>query len=251
MVYEHYKGEENFVKKVIEWKQQSLDYQMPILTPFLNPREQTIVNEIVGTHELQVLCFGGFIGAESQRIIMAPTFYELGEDDFEIEVCEVIYRQEFSSLQHKDLLGAIMNQGIKRELIGDIVVQDKCYIAMNTSISSYIKMNLTKVKNATIKLKPTSEAIEIERQYTTKTLFVSSFRLDKVVSALYKVPRSEASQSIRAGFVKVNHKPIEDVAFLCHNNDVISFKKHGRVKLVNEQKQSKQGNHVISGYYYK
>ncbi len=120
-----------------------------------------------------------------------------------------------------------------------------------TDVFIYTNAFENKIKKSKIHLKVINETIEIQHQYMTKTFFLSSFRLDKVVSTLYKVPRQLASESIRAGNVKVNHKDVEEVSFLCHNDDIISFKRHGRVKLVDENRQTKQGNHVVTGYFYK
>ena len=32
---------------------------------------------------------------------------------------------------------------------------------------------------------------------------------------------------------------------------MISFKRHGRVKIIDEQRQTRQGNFVVTGYFYK
>lgn len=45
---EHFKGEEVFVKKVLEFKDQALYKQRLVLTKFLNPYHQSIVYSIVG-----------------------------------------------------------------------------------------------------------------------------------------------------------------------------------------------------------
>ena len=57
--------------------------------------------------------------------------------------------------------------------------------------------------------------------------------------------------SIRAGHVKVNHKPVEQINYLCNNKDIISFKKHGRVVFVDCNKQTRSDNYVVEGYFYK
>ena len=57
-------------------------------------------------------------------------------------------------------------------------------------------------------------------------------RLDKIISSFYKISRQKAAEFIRAGHVKVNHKPVEQINYLCNNKDIISFKKHGRVMFV-------------------
>lgn len=247
---EHFKGDEIFVKKILDYRTQALDHQRMILTPFLNPHEQDIVEKVIG-HELQVQKFGGLYQAESQRMIICPDFYEIVDDDFEIVVVEIIYNRQFGKLQHKDVLGALMNLGIKRECIGDIYDGERLFFTCTKQTFPFIQSQLKHIKKSKVHFQVTDEHIEIIREYITRTFFVSSMRLDKIVSAMFKVSRQNASESIHAGFVKVNHKVVEEVSFLCHNNDMISFKHHGRVKIVDEQRQTKQGNHVVIGYFCK
>lgn len=248
---EHFKGDEVFVKKILDYQSQALDHQKMILTPFLNPHEQDIVFKVIGQHDLIVQSDGGFMNAENRRMIICPDFYEIVSDDFEIVLVEIIYNQQFGKLMHKDVLGALMNLGIKRECIGDIYDGERLFFACTKQTFPYIQSHLKQIKKSKIYLKDIHEKIEIQHQYVTKTFFVSSLRLDKLVSTLFKVSRQMASEAIRSGFVKVNHKEVEEVSFLCHNNDVISFKRHGRVKLVDENRQTKQGNYVVIGYFYK
>lgn len=251
MMLEHFKGDEVFAKKILDYQAQALNHQRMILTPFLNPHEQDIVYKIIGHQDLQVKANGGLINAESQRMIICPDFYELEDNDFEIVVVEIIYNQQFGKLQHKDVLGALMNLGIKRGCIGDIYDDSHIYFTCTSQTYPYIQEHLKQIKKAKVKLRKTDEKIEIIHQYTTHTFFLSSMRLDKIVSTMFKVSRQVASESIRSGFVKVNHKEVEEVSFLCHNNDMISFKRHGRVKIVDEERTTKQGNFVVKGYFYK
>lgn len=247
---EHFKGDEIFVKKILDYRTQALDHQRMILTPFFNPHEQDIVEKVIG-HELQIKKFGGLYQAENQRMIICPDFYEIVNDDFEIIVVEVIYNRQFGKLQHKDVLGALMNLGIKRECIGDIYDGERLFFTCTKQTFPFIQTHLQQIKKSKVHFKETKEHIEILHEYTTRTFFVSSMRLDKIVSTMFKVSRQNANESIHAGFVKVNHKVVEEVSFLCHNNDIISFKRHGRVKIVDENRQTKQGNHIVTGYFCK
>ena len=52
------------------------------------------------------------------------------------------------------------------------------------------------------------EEIEVKNDYLVKSFIVSSFRLDKIISSFYKISRQKAAEFIRAGHVKVNHKPL-------------------------------------------
>jgi len=248
---EHFKGDEVFVKKVVDYKNQALDKQRLILTKFLNPHELDIVKKVIGQGEVKYYEYGGFINAENKRVIICPDFYEINHDDFELVVVEVIYNDHFGHLAHKDILGALMNLGIKRDCIGDIDDKGRLCFSCLKSSYDYIQENLKQIKKSKVSLKIVDEEIEIKREYVQKTFFISSFRLDKVISSLYGIPRTKVKSIISSGFVKVNHKVVEEGSFLCNNNDIISVRKHGRVKLVDEMKQTKQGNHVVSGYFYK
>ena len=107
-MFEHFKGEEVFVKKVLDYLDQVQYKQRLILTQFLDPYHQSIVKSVIGHQdEVQVLENGGFIHSESQRIIIAPYFYEIEKEDFEIVVCKIIYAKNFEKLTHRDILGAL------------------------------------------------------------------------------------------------------------------------------------------------
>ena len=235
---EHFKGEEVFVKKVLEFKDQALYKQRLVLTKFLNPYHQSIVYSIVGNqNDLIVIEDGGMVDSEMKRLIIAPSFYQIEKEDFEIVLAKISYAKPFGTLNHRDILGALMSLGVKRELFGDIY--------------EYVKNNLIKIKRSKVKILESEEIITIKHQYISKTFIVSSFRLDKVVSTLYGVPRSKAVSYIQSGFVKVNHKEVEEINYLCNNSDIISLRRHGRVKFVDTKRRTKQDNYVVEGYFYK
>ena len=252
-MFEHFKGEEVFVKKVLDSLDQVQYKQRLILTQFLDPYHQSIVKSVIGHQdEVQVLENGGFIHSESQRMIIAPYFYEIEKEDFEIVVCKIIYAKNFEKLTHRDILGALMSIGIKRELFGDIVEKDKdFYLAVDQHIYEYLKDHLSMIKRSKVKFVEWDEEIEVKNDYLVKSFIVSSFRLDKIISSFYKISRQKAAEFIRAGHVKVNHKPVEQINYLCNNKDIISFKKHGRVMFVDCNKQTRSDNYVVEGYFYK
>lgn len=252
-MFEHFKGEEVFVKKVLDYLDQVQYKQRLILTQFLDPYHQSIVKSVIGHQdEVQVLENGGFIHSESQRMIIAPYFYEIEKEDFEIVVCKIIYAKNFEKLTHRDILGALMSLGIKRELFGDITEKDKdFYLAVDRHIYEYLKDHLSMIKRSKVKFVEWDEEIEIKNDYLIKSFIVSSFRLDKIISSFYKISRQKAAEFIRAGHVKVNHKPVEQINYLCNNKDIISFKKHGRVMFVDCNKQTRSDNYVVEGYFYK
>ncbi|MBO6047882.1 MAG: RNA-binding protein [Erysipelotrichaceae bacterium] len=245
---EHFKGDEEFVKKIIDYRDRADRSQSMILTKFLDPHQRMIVQSVVG-HTMQLVSYGGMENAEYARMIICPDYYEITHDDFNIVVFKVKYNENFGTLRHKDVLGALMHLGIERECIGDICESPLAFTCTKEN-SDYILMNLTKIRRSSIELIETNEVITISHDFKTKELVVSSLRLDKIIGALFGLSRTKASEAIRAGLVKVNYKSIEDVNHLCHNSDVISFRRHGRAELIVTDRRTKQGNIVIEGKIY-
>lgn len=246
---EHFKGDETFVSKVLDYINQAEDRQMMVLTKFLDPHQVYIVETVIG-HSLSIYQEGGFDGCENKRVIICPDYYEIEPEDFGVVVFLVKYNDQFGKLQHKDLLGALMHLGIQRDCIGDISKEPFAFACAKEN-ADYIEMNLTKIKHMTVHLERTSERIEIKQDYKVREVVVGSLRLDKMISGLFSLSRSESSKAIKAGLVKVNYKIVEEVHYLCHNNDVISFRRHGRVKIRLTDRMTRANNLVVEGLYYK
>ncbi|WP_249028789.1 YlmH family RNA-binding protein [Tannockella kyphosi] len=227
--------------------------QNMICTDFLNPYHQSIITSIIGNNpDVQIVKCGVIKDAENQKVILAPSYYEIEKEDFSNELVEIKYNQKFDTLSHKDVLGAFMSLGIKREMFGDIVIEDDCiYVACNKGMSSFLQASLTKIKRASVTIRLSNKEVMKVQEYSIHTFIVSSLRLDKVVSSFYKISRAKASEYIRSGFVKVNHKKVEEINFLCNNKDIISLKRHGRVVLQDTQRKTKSDNYVVEGYFYK
>ena len=68
----------------------------------------------------------------------------------------------FETLTHRDILGALMSLGIKRELFGDIVEKDKdFYLAVDRHIYEYLKDHLSMIKRSKVKFVEWDEEIEV------------------------------------------------------------------------------------------
>lgn len=250
---EHFKGDEVFVKKVLEYQDQALNKQRLILTRFLDPHLISIVESIIGHNdELQLIKDGGINNSELKRVVIAPSFYEIEKDDFEIDVIKISYNDNFDKIRHNDVLGALMSLGVNRDLFGDIVkIESDFYLAVDSKLTIYLKDNLKQIKRAKIRLSKCEEDISVQYEFRKKQFIVSSFRLDKVLSTLYGIPRSKVVTYIQSGYVKVNYKQVEEINYLCNNNDIISFRRHGRVKFVDLNRSTRSDNKVIEGYFYK
>lgn len=204
------------------------------MTSFLDPRGQYILEVIVGSFEdMKVSYFGGQ-SAERKRAIIAPSYFELTEGDFEEVLIQINYPEKFVSIQHQHVLGTLMSLGIEREQVGDILVGDTIQFVLTKQLESYIMMELTKIKGATVKLDsiPFKDMIQSKENWNIHHSTVSALRLDVVLKEMIRKSRSIAKQLIEKKRVKVNHTLIDSPDFQLQNNDLLSIQGFGRARII-------------------
>ena len=204
------------------------------MTSFLDPRGQYILEVIVGSFEdMKVSYFGGQ-SAERKRAIIAPSYFEPTEDDFEEVLIQINYPEKFVSIQHQHVLGTLMSLGIEREQVGDILVGDTIQFVLTKQLESYIMMELTKIKGATVKLDsiPFEDMIQSKENWNIHHSTVSALRLDVVLKEMIRKSRSIAKQLIEKKRVKVNHTLIDSPDFQLQNNDLLSIQGFGRARII-------------------
>ncbi|MDN6398124.1 MAG: RNA-binding protein [Alkalibacterium gilvum] len=235
-IYQHFREEEKFfIDQVADWLQKVEFQYSPYLTPFLNPREQYIVESMIGQHsDVKIEAFGGYEAAERKRLFLSPSYFEPSQDDFEIKIVEIRYPKKFAELSHGKILGTIMGAGIKRELIGDIISDgEEWQFFVDESILAYLYSSLTKIDNISVKLKevPYTDIIIPKDSWEEKAVIVSSLRLDVVLANVFHVSRQKSKELIASNKVKINWRESlrPDVALGIH--DVISIRQYGRIRL--------------------
>lgn len=182
---------------------------------------------------MKVSYFGGQ-SAERKRAIIAPSYFEPTEGDFEEVLIQINYPEKFVSIQHQHVLGTLMSLGIEREQVGDILVGDTIQFVLTKQLESYIMMELTKIKGATVKLDsiPFKDMIQSKENWNIHHSTVSALRLDVVLKEMIRKSRSIAKQLIEKKRVKVNHTLIDSPDFQLQNNDLLSIQGFGRARIV-------------------
>src|SRR5690606_12625168 len=107
--------------------------------------------------------------------------------------------------------GGILNLGIKRAKIGDILVHTNYTdIIVKREISSFLLLNLERIGNKKINIvEIRKDNLQVpEMEYKEIKKFVSSLRLDVIISTTYNLSRQESMNIIKSGNVKVNWEPI-------------------------------------------
>ncbi|CAG9611095.1 hypothetical protein BACCIP111899_00267 [Bacillus rhizoplanae] len=244
-IYEHFRSEETvFVDKVLEWKQAAEENHQVKLTDFLDPREQQIVSMIVGHQGDAAFQFYGVTpSAERKRALIYPNYLMPNEEEFQVEVLEIDYPSKFYTLEHRQILGAFMSLGLKREKCGDIwLQQNRAQIVVAKEVVSYIGMNLQSIGRTKVSLAPVSSdhVLHMKEQWDEKSGTVSALRLDVLIAEMFHISRQKAQPFIKNGLVKVNWKVVEQSAYDCFPGDVFSVRGYGRSKLLTVDGKTKR-----------
>ena len=210
---------------------------------FFSEEKTTLIKTAFSTvTNLSFDTYGGYEGAE--RVISA---FLANEDNKRYPVlCIEISGRGISKLSHRDFLGALMGLGIKREMVGDIVIGEKCYVFVKEEIADYILLNLTKVGNlgVSVGLYNGKEIIKEER-FEIISSTVESLRLDLIVARGFNIKRSDASKFISQGKVLVSGREVLSNDYKVKQNDKITLKGKGKIVFLGENGVSKKGKIII------
>ena len=184
--------------------------------------------EIYGGYSL----FGGHPDCE-RKMARFGRVSEIGyEVDFPIKMLmvEPLMQKYADRLTHRDFLGALLNLGIEREVIGDIVIVDNVgYIFVSEDMSEYISQSLSRVKHTDVRVTEVT-ALPVGELYRTeqRTVQVSSERLDAVIARVYHLSREEAQGYFKKRLVFVNGAVTESPSHTPRAGDVVSLRGAGR-----------------------
>ncbi len=167
------------------------------------------------------------------------------DEEFPIScvIIEPLLKKFAEKLGHRDYLGAIMNLGIERSVIGDIFVKDTtAYVFCVDRIAQYIADNLDKIRHTNVKCtieKGNIEAVAPEKKAVS--VVVSSERIDAVVAKLYNMSRSQSIEHFREKKVMVNGRVMENNSYSMKPADVISVRGYGKFIFTGVENETKKG----------
>lgn len=198
--------------------------------------------------------FGGYEDSE-RAMLRFGSEEEFGyTEDFPI-VCLKIrpLMQKFADhLSHRDFLGALMNLGIERSTLGDIILKDnEGYLFCTETIASFILENLTRIKHTSVFCEETKEIpVTKEEDLSEVKIQIPSQRIDSVVAKVYHFSRNESVEYFRQKKVFVNGRLCENNSYFLKEKDVVNVRGYGKFIFMGMQGYSKKGklNAVILVY---
>lgn len=246
--------EELFQKRIQELANMAYHKGIVMFTDFLNLNELHMVNSRdFGKFGVHVETSGGYDFAERQIAAFLPDALSF---DWEYPIT-CLHLQAKSpkfaeKLTHRDYLGAILNLGIERSVLGDILVEDKgAYVFCLNRMADYLEEQLCSVRHTPVVM----ERIVSREELPKPTLSlvqgsVASCRLDCLIALAFQVSRSSIVPWIEGGLVFVNGKMITSNGYTPRKGDIISVRKKGRFLFEGVQKTTKKGRYQVLLYRY-
>lgn len=207
---------------------------------FLNPFEIKVIDDIARTNNIDILYLSTNEDNERRIFVANPYSEYLNIEDY-ISVLE--FSQ--NNIKHPDVLGALLHLGLDRNEIGNIfIAEDFAEFSLLSKDKDFVKFNLTKIKNEGIKLNFKEKSIMHSPQidYIYKDGFITSLRLDNIVSEFINLSRSKAKTFIKRKLVKVNYQVIENPASMVEERSLVSIRSEGRFifdKIIGKSKKNK------------
>ena len=221
------KEEQMLQKRFIELSRIAYTRGIVTFSDFLNLNELNILHTIP-KHQLQSRyeTYGGYHLSERQMVAFLPDalYYDYA---YPFQVLEItpVNRKFSEELSHRDYLGSVMNLGIERCKLGDIMIDgDKALLFVKNELSGYIVENLTRIKHTSVQAIVVSEFnAAYEPKYEEIKGTIASVRLDTVLSVAYPLSRNKLTAYIESGRVFVNGKLITSNGYHLSDRDNIAL----------------------------
>lgn len=231
-------------KRLLDLSRQANRKGIVLFSDFLNLNELNIYHQCEKLFETNTQAFGGVDFAERQIIAFIPdALYYDWEYPIRILKATPVYPKFAEKLGHRDILGAIMNLGMDRSKIGDIILAgEQYYIICEESAASYFKEHLDKIRHTVVKLEEISaDAVQMQQTFEERDGIITSNRLDSILACVYKLSRSEALELLHAEKVFVNGKSMLNPSYRCKEDEIISVRGYGRFVFLQESGATNKG----------
>ena len=188
-------------KRLIELSRTAYLRGIVMFSDFLNLNELNILHT-TPKHQFQsqYMTYGGYGLSERQMVAFLPdalyAFSDLEDTlEYPFQVLEIspLNKRFSEELSHRDYLGAVMNLGIERCKLGDIMVEgNRGILFVKEELSDYIRENLTRIRHTSVMVSLSPDFPEdYEPKYEEIKGTVASIRLDTVLSLAFPLSRSK------------------------------------------------------------
>lgn len=234
-------------KHFIDLSRQAYHRNIVTYSDFMNLNEQNILYSIPKDKLYTgFVVFGGYDLAERQMAAFLPDALsfrdnteanqvsELFESELSVLHISPLNKKYSESLTHRDYLGAILNLGIERSMIGDILITDlEALVFVKSQMQDFLMEHISRIRHTSVMANIDELTdFQYEPRYEEIKGTVASIRLDSLLSVAFSASRSKLSSLIEGGKVFVNGRLITSNAYQVKEHDIISVRGLGKFEFV-------------------
>lgn len=217
------------------------EIEVPIFTKEFYPPNIWSFLEKNNISGLKFICKGLNSYSEKKLIMIAPKDYDVPFMEFPLVYFKINGENKFRELLHKDFLGTIMSLGIKREIMGDLIVKNNiCFGVIIDEKYGIINKEITKIGNVPVKIEEILQNEIPESEFKIENHLLSSLRIDSFVSAVTGLSRQKSVEEIEKGNVLLNYNLEKNKSTEIKEGDILTIKKYGKFKFYEIKGESKK-----------
>ena len=159
-----------------------------------------------------------------------------------------VNRKFADELNHRDYLGSLMNLGIKRDQLGDILTDDDvAFVFATMDIARMICRELIRIKHTSVKCEiVAADECTIRPKFEEVTGSVASERIDAILAFVYHLSRSEAGKLIEAESVFIDGRVAFSGGYDLKEGARVSVRGHGKFIYLGAQNTTRKGRLFIA-----
>lgn len=247
---------QQFKNRLKDLANRSYRQNLFLFTEFLGLAEQDIFWQMEPElRDYGVKLWGG--REQADRVIIR--FGNPEELGFEAEFPFVCIRispinQRFAEeLSHRDFLGALMNLGIERSTLGDIVVGEKqAFLFCLKGMSDFVCKNLTQVRHTVVSAAVTEDFEDLPREEPERLLLqVMSPRVDALIARTYHLSREESLDLFRARRIYVDGRLCENNSRSLKTGETVNARGYGKFVYLGEKGGTRKGKTNVEVAVYR
>lgn len=219
---------------------------IPRFTDFLDEAAAAAAENAARAQGCPHLWYGGYESASRRLLGLFPPWQEPETGLFPITALRT-KMPKGDTLTHRDFLGAALALGIKREVVGDILITEESAILFALpQAGELIRRDLSRVGRAGVCFEPVALGdISYTQRFLESEKSVSSLRLDCVVSALSNCSRGEAAEKIALGLVSVDGLTEEKGTRKLSGGERVSIRGEGKFIVDSDGRMTRKGRQLI------
>jgi len=224
-------------------------------TNFLDLAQIELVQNYIDKLKIEnYISYGGYEQSERKLFVIYPEkFNSTVVEKNLVSIVKIVRIQLPDELKgkyaHRDYLGAIIKLGVKREKVGDIIVDnDGADIIVDKDISKFLLENLsglTRFSKSEITIEEIDNLRTVEVRREEREIIVSSLRMDNVISELARCSRNKALDIINMERVFVNFQCETKKTKQIKTGDMVTIRGKGRFYIKELVGQTKSGRVIV------